>query len=83
MVNTLPTSAPGVNPATVLDTGATQIRTAFPADQIPGILVAYMAGIRVSFAIALAFVGVSTLVVLFSPWKRLNRDAVKEAAGAA
>lgn len=83
MLHTLPTSAPGVNPAMVLATGATQIRTAFPADQIPGILVAYMAGIKVSLAIAIAFVGLATVVILFSPWKRLNREAVKEAGGAA
>lgn len=67
----------------VLATGATQIRTAFQADQIPGILVAYMAGIKVSLAIAIAFVGVASVVILFSPWKRLNREAVKEAGGAA
>lgn len=67
----------------VLATGATQIRTAFPAEQVSGILVAYMAGIKVSLAIAVAFVGMSAVVVCFGPWKRLNREAVKEAGGAA
>lgn len=83
MLNTLPSAAPQVDPAMVLASGATQIRTLFPAEQIPGILVAYMAGIKVSLAIALGFVGMSVLVAAVGPWKRLNREAVKEAGGAA
>ncbi|KAG7289157.1 hypothetical protein NEMBOFW57_005520 [Staphylotrichum longicolle] len=81
MLNRLATSAPAVNPLAVLATGATQIRQMFPAEQVPGILVAYMAGIQTALALALGAVGVSFVVSLFSNFKRLNRNSVK--AGAA
>jgi MFS transporter, DHA2 family, glioxin efflux transporter len=83
LIAELPFTAPGVNPAAVIATGATQIRTAFSEDQIPGILVAYMASIKVAFAIAIGSVGVAFVVSLFSTWKRLNPEAMKMAGGAA
>jgi len=83
MVNRLATSAPDVNPLVVLGTGATQIRQLFPAEQVPGILVAYMAGIQTALALALGAVGVSFVVSLFSNFKRLSRNELKAASGAA
>lgn len=64
-------------------TGATQIRAVFTADQVPGILVAYMAGIKVALAISIGATGVAFLVSLFSSWKTLNMEAHKGAGGAA
>ncbi|KAK4142509.1 major facilitator superfamily domain-containing protein [Dichotomopilus funicola] len=83
MVLRLPTSAPGVNPLVVLGTGATQIRQVFPAEVVPGILVAYMAGIKVAFAIALGAVGVAFVVSLFSNFKRLSPETLKMGGAAA
>lgn len=62
MINTLPITAPGVDPATVIATGATQIRSMFPADQVPGILMAYMDGVKVALAIPIGATGVAFLV---------------------
>ncbi len=67
----------------VLGTGATQIRDVFSAEQVPGILVAYMAGIKNALAIAIGAVGVAFVVSLFSNFKRMNTDALKGAGGAA
>ncbi|EAQ86359.1 hypothetical protein CHGG_07612 [Chaetomium globosum CBS 148.51] len=50
MVQELASSAPSVNPLMVLGTGATQLREVFPADVVPGVLVAYMAGIKTALA---------------------------------
>ena len=83
MVTTLASTAPGVDPRTVIATGATQIRTAFPPEQVPGIVLAYMAGIKVTFALTVGLVGFTCLVGLFVPWKRLNADALKESGGVA
>ena len=83
MLNRLVTSAPTVNPLVVLGTGATQIRAVFAADEIPGILVAYMAGIKTALAIALGAVGVAFVVSLFSNFKRLNTETLKTAGAAA
>ena len=77
MIATLPISAPGVDPATVIATGATQIRTVFPAAQVPGILVAYIAAIKAAFALSIGASGVAFVFSLFNRWKRLSREAVK------
>ena len=83
IVQTLPNSAPNVDPADVVATGATLIRTAFPLDQVPGIIVAYMAGIKVALGISIGGAGLGLVVCLCSRWKRLNPDMVKDAVVAA
>lgn len=83
MVQRLATSAPSVSPLMVLGTGATQLRAVFPAEAVPGILVAYMAGIKTAMALAVGSVGVAFVVSLFSNFKRLNRETLKAAGGAA
>jgi hypothetical protein len=82
MVLKLATSAPDVDPRVLLGTGATQIRAVFTAEQIPGILVAYMEGIKTALAIATAAVGFSFVISLFSKWRRLNPEALKNAGAA-
>lgn len=72
-----------MEPAKLLLTGATDIRNVFAADQLPGILLAYMAGIKVAFAYTVASCGVAFLIGFRMPWQRLNREAVKEAGAAA
>jgi hypothetical protein len=72
-----------VDPSQILLTGATDIRRAFSAEQVPGILLAYMAGIKVAFAFTIAACGVAFLISFLLPWGRLNKEAVKEAGGAA
>lgn len=62
MVQTLSRTAPDVNPAAVIATGATEIRDVFPADQVPGILIAYMDGIRIPFAIATGAAGAAFIL---------------------
>ncbi|KAF2971904.1 hypothetical protein GQX73_g1746 [Xylaria multiplex] len=42
LISTLPTSAPDVDPSLLISTGALEIRSVFPEEQIPGILEAYM-----------------------------------------
>ncbi|KAI0201520.1 major facilitator superfamily domain-containing protein [Astrocystis sublimbata] len=77
IIVTLPTSAPGVNPSLVISTGTLQLRSVFSEEQIPGILMAYMAGIKTAFAIALAACGLSVFVSVLGQWKRLNPEQVK------
>ncbi|KAK3942577.1 putative HC-toxin efflux carrier TOXA [Diplogelasinospora grovesii] len=82
IISVAATTAPTVNPLMIIGTGATQIRNVFTDEQIPGILVAYMAGIKVAFAIAIAGVGMAFAISLFSSWRRLNRDALKNTGAA-
>jgi hypothetical protein len=75
MINVLPATAPGVDPAAVIATGATQIHSAFAADQLPGIVLAYMAGIKVAFALSIGATGVAFLAGLFCSWNRLHASS--------
>ena len=60
-----------MNAKLVLLTGASQLRSTFKPDVLPGILIAYMAGIRAAFAVALAFCGVGFLCSLLVPMQKL------------
>ena len=77
LMKVLPHSAPGINPLIVVKTGATDLRTAFAADIVPGILEAYMRGLKIAFAIGLASTGVAFIIItLFQKWNRLNTAAI-------
>lgn len=79
---TLPDTAPGVDPAAVVATGATQLRSRFPADKIPGILLAYADGIKSALIFPIGATGVALIVILFSRWKRLKSGNSKAAVAA-
>lgn len=74
--------APEVSKETLVLTGATAIRTAFPTEQQPIIIDGYMQGLHAAFALCIAATGVATLISLGVRWKRLNPDQVS-AGGAA
>ena len=71
LLKELPKTAPSVDPLLVIGTGATDLRKVFPPDVLPGILEAYMVGIKAAFAVALAFSGMAFLFSLFVPAKKL------------
>ncbi|KAK6220272.1 major facilitator superfamily transporter [Colletotrichum tabaci] len=73
-------NVPGIDPALVAITGATQIRSAFPAEFVPGVIQAYMDGLKIAFALAIAGAGVSVLVSLGSRWRKLNTQNLTGAA---
>lgn len=79
MSNSLPRLAPDVNPAEVIATGATQIRDKFRPDQVHGIVLAYMAGIKVALAIGIAGTGIGLLISVCNRWKRLGMEEAKKA----
>ncbi|OAG20230.1 MFS general substrate transporter [Alternaria alternata] len=81
MITTLAITAPNVDPQAVIGTGATQLRQTFSTEDIPGIVVAYMAGTKVALAIAIALAGVAVLAAALTPFKKLNMEKVQ--AGAA
>ena len=72
LLQELPKTAPGVDVAKVIVTGATDLRRVFSAQQIPGILDAYMAGLKIPFAIGVACVCVA-FVLSFAPrWENIK-----------
>ncbi|KAG0652816.1 MFS gliotoxin efflux transporter gliA [Hyphodiscus hymeniophilus] len=80
LLRKLPLMAPLVDPQSVAATGVTELRKTFPAATIPGIISAYMSGLKVAYAIAIAAGGLSVLLSFASKWRNLKG---KVGAGAA
>jgi hypothetical protein len=79
LLHELPRTAPTVNPALVILTGASELHNVFPSDVLPGVLQAYMSGIKGAFAVAVAFSGVAFISAWFIPWKKLPTHLPGEA----
>ncbi|KAJ9616611.1 hypothetical protein H2200_000330 [Cladophialophora chaetospira] len=79
LLATLPRTAPGVAPGLVLLTGASELHNVFPADVLPGVLKAYMVGIKAAFAVAVAFSGTAFLCSLAVPIRKLPSHEPGEA----
>jgi MFS transporter, DHA2 family, glioxin efflux transporter len=82
MLKVLPHFAPGVDAAKVIATGATDLRHTFSAEQIGGILDAYMQGLKVPFALCIAC-ACATVVLSFAPRWESIKGKVKLDGGAA
>ena len=72
--------APAVNPALVVATGATDLRTVFSPDEFPHILQAYMDGLRVAFAVAIPLAGIALPISIFSNWRNIKGKVGTSAA---
>ncbi|KAK4941626.1 hypothetical protein LTR10_018503 [Elasticomyces elasticus] len=83
MIAKLASTAPDIDPATVLATGASQIRTAFTAAQVPLVVEAYMTGLKVVFAIGIATFGMAFLFACGAGKKKLHAEGLKNVGGAA
>jgi MFS transporter, DHA2 family, glioxin efflux transporter len=84
LVKDIPSLVTGIDPAIVLSTGATDLRSVFSADQVLGVLEAYMRGLKAAFAIGIAATGVAFVIItLFQRWNRLNTAAIANGGAAA
>lgn len=87
LISSVPKYVPGIDTAKVVATGATDLRRVFPADQIPGIVRAYMEGLKNAYTMSIALAGVSfciAIAILVFDRRRLNQDeTAKAGAGAA
>ncbi len=71
----VPALVPGVSPSLVLATGATELRAVFSAEELPGIVHAYMDGLKLTFVLAVALAGVTLPVALFAKWQNVKPQA--------
>lgn len=74
MLKLIAEKVPDVSPGLVVATGASELRDVFTAEQLPGILDAYMEGIRVPIAIAIALACVSTVLAFAPRWEKIKVD---------
>ena len=75
LLKKIPSVAPGVDPKLVVATGAAQLRHVFSEEQLPGILIAYMDGLKVTFALIIALAGVTMPIALFAKWRNIKPSA--------
>lgn len=66
LIKTLPFTAPGVESGQVIRTGAAELRNKFSTTVLPGVIQAYMDGLQIVFAVAIASAGIATLASVFS-----------------
>ncbi|RKK78732.1 putative efflux pump gsfJ [Fusarium oxysporum] len=81
LLRVLPHSAPGVDPAAVINAGATSIRQLSVSENlINGILEAYMRGLKISFVIGLASCCIAFVVIVpFQRYRRLEPASLANA----
>lgn len=72
LVRKLATLATGVSPGRVFEAGPTGITEYFSDDQVTGILLSYMKGLKASWAMATALAGVTVLVSFWPEWKSIR-----------
>jgi hypothetical protein len=85
LISTVPKLVPGVDPARVVATGATELRHAFNATQLPGLIRSYMAGLKDTYILGIALAGVAVLVsaaAIATDRRRLHHDEKRPEAGA-
>jgi len=78
LISSLATTSPSIPPILVIGTGAADLRTVFPPNILPGIVLSYLEGLRTSFIVAIAFAGVSFLASFVLPWQRLHSKPAGE-----
>ncbi|KAI4242031.1 MAG: hypothetical protein L6R40_004258 [Gallowayella cf. fulva] len=72
LIKKLPTLAPGVSAADIILAGSTGIPEAFTKEQVPGILLSYMAGLKAAWAMGIALAGVTFVISFLPQWKSIK-----------
>ncbi|KAL8728917.1 MAG: hypothetical protein Q9166_005084 [cf. Caloplaca sp. 2 TL-2023] len=72
LIKKLPTLAPGVNAAEIIAAGSTGIPEAFSKEQVPGILLSYMAGLKAAWAMGIALAGITFVVSFLPQWRSIK-----------
>ena len=72
---------PGLDPHLVVATGATRLRTTFNAEQLPGVIQSFMAGLKDAYALGIALASVATIIAILAVI--FDRRRIHQQAGAA
>ena len=80
LINATSLTAPGVTPATMFNTGASKIQSAFFVVDLLSIDFAYVKGLRMAFTLAIPMAGAVTLVAVTLKRFRLTVSEKEELA---
>ena len=83
MLQTIEATAPNLNAAQVIGTGASDIQKAYHGQDLSAVLNAYMTGIKDVFICSLAASGLAVLLALLIPLQKLpdHRNLDHESSG--
>ena len=65
---------PSLNPAIVLNAGATNLRNTLSKDLLPGVILAYNKALTKTFLVAACMAALSIVGSLFMPWKSVKTE---------
>lgn len=71
---------PGLDPSVVLAAGATNIQTLIPAEQVPGVILAYNDALAKTFLVFAAIACISSIGAAFIEWKSVKGKKIEMAA---
>jgi hypothetical protein len=74
----LAATAPNIDSALVISTGASELRDVFTAEHMTAILPAYMTGLKVAYAISIAAAGIAFCLSPFNNFKKIDAHAAAE-----
>lgn len=80
LTTNLPKDAPGVDPQIVIGAGAAYLRNVISPEKLPGVLLAYMAGLKQAFVISIACGAIGTICACFVEWKSVKGKKLAPAA---
>ena len=72
LLTSLPSLSPAVDPKQVIQAGATEIRSNYAPDAVPGIVEAYLKGLRAVYILIIAFTGAAAVVAASNRWEKLR-----------
>ncbi|CAI7573914.1 unnamed protein product [Penicillium manginii] len=71
-------TAPSINSAVVISTGASELRDIFTTEQMTMILPAYMTCLKVAYAISIAAAGIAFCLSSFNNFKKIDAHATEK-----
>lgn len=78
IINKLAATAPSIDSASVISTGASELQNVFTPEQMTAILPAYMTGLKVAYAISIAAAGIAFCLSPFNSFKKIDAHAAVE-----
>jgi hypothetical protein len=80
LIKNLSAAVPDLNPAIVLQTGATELKNAVPAQYLAGVLTAYNDTLTTTFIVSVAMAAFSLIGASAIQWKSMKGKNIQMAA---
>ncbi|OAA55530.1 Major facilitator superfamily domain, general substrate transporter [Niveomyces insectorum RCEF 264] len=75
IVRRLATTAPSISLEKVIATGAAELRTSFSSSELPAVILAYMSGIKIAFALTIVGSGIAFIACFGGRWNSATYES--------